>query len=118
MPSIANDGTLVRGSATITINSVIYTLLNIKRTRGKARSEKDYDSAGKPAAASHAEDFDEISGTIRVRSDKVAPPKFIVFAYDSKNWYIVDREESGSTAGLQEYAVTIMECITGTVTVT
>jgi hypothetical protein len=48
----------------------------------------------------------------------VAPPKFIVFSYDSKNWYIVDREESGSTAGLKEYAVVIHECISGSVTVT
>ena len=118
MPSIANDGTLVRGSALLTISSVVYTLLDFKRSGGKARTEKDYDVNGKPAAASHAEDFDEITGTIRVRSDKVAPPKFIVFAYDSKNWYITDRELSGSTQGLQDYAVSIMECITGVVTVT
>lgn len=118
MPSIANDGTLVRGSIDLTIAAVVYALLDFKRPGGKARTEKDYTSAGKPGAASHAEDFEEITGTIRQRSDKVAPPKFIVFTYDGKNWYICDREESGSTAGLKEYAVTIMECITGTVTVT
>ena len=116
MPLIANDGTLTRGSVDLTINSVVYTLLDFKRAGGKARTELDYTAAGKPAAASHAEDFDSITGTIRSRSDKVAPPKFTVFSYDSKNWYIVDREESGSTAGLREYAVTIMECISGTVT--
>lgn len=117
MPAIANDGSLTRGSVDLTISSVVYPLVDFKRDRGKARTEKDYDSSGKPAAASHAEDFEMITGTIRQRSDKVAPPKFTVFAYDSKNWYIVDREESGSTQGLKEYAVTIMECITGTVTV-
>lgn len=116
MPGIYNDGTLVRGSIDLTINSVVYTLLDYKRTGGKARTEMDYDSAGKPKAASHAEDFEQITGTIRSRSDKAAPAKFTVFSYDSKNWYIMDREESGSTAGLKEYAVTIMENISGTIT--
>jgi len=117
MPSIANDGTLVRGSVDLTISGVVYTLLDYKRPGGKARSERDYTSGGKPKAASHAEDFEEITGTIRMRSDQVAPPKFVVFSYDSKNWYIVDREEAGSTAGLKEYSVMIMECISGSVTV-
>jgi hypothetical protein len=116
MPAIYNDGTLVRGSIDLTINSVVYTLLDFKRTGGKARTELDYDALGKPKAASHAEDFEQITGTIRSRTDKVAPPKFTVFTYDSKNWYIMDREESGSTAGLKEYAVTIMENISGTIT--
>lgn len=117
-PGIANDGTLVRGSIDLTISSVVYTLLDYKRSGGKARTEMDYTAAGKPRAASHAEDFEEITGTIRMRSDVAVPPKFIVFSYDSKNWYIKDREEGGSTAGLKEYSVTIMECISGTVTVT
>jgi len=117
MPSVANDGTLVRGSIDITISSVAYCLLNYKRG-AKARTELDYDSSGKPAAASHAEDFEMISGTIRSRSDKAAPPKFIIFSYDSKNWYIKDREVSGSTEGIVEYAVEIIECINGAVTVT
>ena len=117
MPAIANDGTLVRGSIDLTINSVVYTLLDYKRPGGKARSERDYTAAGKPRAASHAEDFEEMTGTIRMRSDAVAPPKFVVFSYDSKNWYIVDREEGGSTEGLKEYSVTIMECISGSVTI-
>ncbi len=115
MPDIiANDGTLVRGSVDLTINSVIYTMLNFKRGL-KARSIYDYDSSGKPKAASHAEDFEHISGTIRARSDKVAPPKFIVFAYSGKNWYIMDSELAGSTEALQEYTVDIIECINGSV---
>lgn len=118
MPSIANDGTLTRGSIDLTISAVVYTLINYKRSRGKARTTLDYTSAGKPSAATHAEDFETISGTIRVRSDKVAPPKFTVFTYDSKNWYLTDREESGSTEGIKEYAVEILECINAAVTVT
>jgi hypothetical protein len=117
MSNIANDGTLVRGSIDLTISGVVYTLLDFKRDGGKARSEMDYDSAGKPKAASHAEDFEKISGTIRARSDQAAPPKFTVFSYDAKNWYIVDREYSGSTTGIKQYAVEIMECISGSVTV-
>jgi hypothetical protein len=117
MPSVVNDGTLVRGSIDLTINSVVYTLLDYKRS-AKARTEMDYDSSGKPKAASHAEDFETISGTIRSRSDKAAPPKFVVFSYDSKNWYIKDSEEAGSTQGLKSYAVEIMECISGSVTIT
>lgn len=117
MPAIiANDGTLVRGSIDLTIASVIYTLLNFKRGL-KARSIYDYDSAGKPAAASHAEDFEHINGTIRLRSDKPLPPKFTLFAYDSKNWYILDREEAGSTEGLREFTVDIIECINGAITI-
>jgi hypothetical protein len=116
MPVIANDGTLVRGSIDITLNSVIYTLLNFKRG-AKARSIMDYSAAGKPAAASHAEDFEHINGTIRQRSDKAAPPKFVVFSYDSKNWYIVDSEDGGSTEGLREYTVDIIECINAAVVI-
>ena len=116
MAVIANDGTLVRGSIDITLNGTIYTLLNFKRG-AKARSIMDYSSAGKPAAASHAEDFEHISGTIRQRSDKPVPPKFIIFAFDSKNWYIVDSEDAGSTEGLREYTVDIIECINGAVVI-
>jgi hypothetical protein len=116
MSQIANDGTLVRGSIDITISGVPYVLLDYKRS-AKARSEEDFDSAGKPAAASHAEGFEMISGTIRARSDKAAPPKFVTFAFDSKNWYIKDREEAGSTAGLKSYAVEIQEQISDTLTI-
>src|SRR3954470_7023325 len=110
MPQVVNDGTLIRGSIDITIAGVLYVLLDYKRG-AKARSEADYDKNGKPAAASHVEDFEMISGTIRARSDQVAPPKFTTFALDGKNWYIKEREESGSTAGLKAYAVEIQEQI-------
>jgi hypothetical protein len=116
MPSIYNDGTLVRGSILLTINSVVYTLLNYSRTRGAPRVELDYDYLGKPAGSTVAEDFERITGTIRVRSDKVAPPKGTMFTYDSKNWQVIDRVESGSTEGLKEYAVEILEVINGSVT--
>lgn len=117
MPSIANDGTLQRGSIDLTINGTVYALFDFKRS-AKARTELDYDSSGRPAAASHVEDFETITGTIRARSDKPAPPKFIVFAHDGKNWYIKDSELSGSAPGLKEFAVEIIECISGTVVVT
>lgn len=117
MPSVANDGTLVRGSIDLTISAVAYVLVDFKRS-AKARSENEYDSAGKPLAASHVEDFEMISGTIRARSDQAAPPKFISFSYDSKNWYIKDREYAGSTSGLKSYAVEIQEQIGASVTVT
>ena len=117
MASVVNDGTLVRGSIDLTINSVPYVLLDYKRS-AKARSEEDYTSAGKPLAASHAEGFETISGTIRARSDQVAPPKFTTFAYDSKNWYIKDRGEGGSTAGLKSYSVEIQEQISATLLTT
>lgn len=116
MASIANDGTLVRGSNDITIAAVLYTLMDYKRG-AKSRSEVEYSSNSKPAAASHAEDIEVITGTIRKRSDKVDPPKFIVFAFDGKNWYIKEREESGSAPGLKEFSVEIWESITGAVVV-
>lgn len=115
MPTVAADSSLVRGSVDLTIAGIVYPLVDFKRTRGKARMEKDYDKFGKPAGVSIAEDFEEISGTIHVRSDRVAPPKFTVFAYDGKNWFIYDRPESGSTAGLQDYAVSIIECVSGAI---
>jgi hypothetical protein len=110
MPQVVNDGTLVRGSIDLTISGVAYVLLDYKRS-AKSRSENDYASTGKPLAASHVEDFEMISGTIRSRSDQVAPPKFTTFAYDSKNWYIKEREEGGSTSGLKAYTVEIQEQI-------
>lgn len=116
MSSIANDGTLVRGSIAITISGTTYVLLNFNRG-AKARSEYDYDENSKPAASNHAEDFEMITGTIRQRSDKPAVPKFTVFSYDGKNWQVINRDESGSTEGLKEYAVEIVEVITGAVTI-
>jgi len=116
MPSIANDGTLVRGSITLTISAVAYVLLDYTRTHGAPRSEFDYGANGKPAASSHAEDFERITGTIRMRSDQVIPPKFTVFSYDGKNWMIINREEAGSTEGLKAYNVEIVENISGSVT--
>lgn len=113
MASVVNDGTLVRGSIDLTISSVPYVLLDYKRS-AKARSEEEYTSAGKPLAASHVEGFETISGTIRARSDQAAPPKFVTFSYDGKNWYIKDREESGSTSGLKSYSVEIQEQIAAT----
>lgn len=118
MSDIANDGTLVRGSIDITISGVLYTLMDFSDDGAQSRSEVNYDADGKPDAASHAEDINKLTGTIRTRSDKAEPPKFIVFTYDSKNWYIKERTFSGSTEGLKQYAVEIWESITGTVTVT
>src|SRR5688500_6218310 len=115
MSTTANDGTLVRGSITLAIAGVSYVLLDYKRG-AKARSEQDYDANGKPAAASHVEDFEMISGTIRARSDQAAPPKFETFSFDGKNWYIKDREEAGSTQGLKAYSVEIMEQIGESIT--
>jgi hypothetical protein len=117
MSSVANDGTLVRGSIALTINSVVYTLLNYSRTGGAPRTELDYDANGKPAASNVAEDFERITGVIRMRSDKATPPKFTVFSYDSKNWQIISCEESGSTEGLKEYSVEILEVVNGSVTI-
>lgn len=115
--SIANDGALVRGSIDLTINGVLYTLLNYKRDGAKSQSEIDYNSSGKPSAASHAEGLEIISGVIRMRSDKVAPPKWTVFSYSGKNWYIKEREEAGETTGMKQYDVEIWECINGSVSV-
>lgn len=116
MSSVINDGTLVRGSIDITINSVPYLFLNFDDDGAQARSEMDYDSAGKPKAASHAEDFRKLTGVIRARSDQVAPPKFVTFSYDSLNWYIVNRRYTGSTEGLKEYAVEIQEQVNASLT--
>src|SRR5687768_2498645 len=99
MADIINDGTLVRGSIDVTISGVVYTFLNFDDDGAQPRTELDYSAAGKPAAASHAEDFRMISGVIRARSDQVAPPKFTTFAYDSKNFYIKSRRYTGSTEG-------------------
>lgn len=118
MGNIANDGNLVRGSIDITINGYLYTLVDYERDNGEARSENDYDKDGKPLAASHVEDFEMITGTIRLRSNMPVPPRWEVFAYSGKNWYIKNLRESGSTAGLKQYAVEIQECINGVVTVT
>jgi hypothetical protein len=116
MSTIANDGTLVRGSITLTISAVTYVLQDYNRTHGAPRSEMDYDEDGKPAASSHVEDFEHLTGTIRLRSDQSAPPKFTVFSYDSKDWMIIDRTEAGSTEGLKAYTIDAIENISGSVT--
>lgn len=116
MSSIVNDGTLTRGSITLTINSVAYILTTFDDDGAQARSELDYDASGKPYAASHAEDFRKITGVIRARSDQVAPPKFTTFTYDTGNWYIVNRRYTGSTEGLKEYAVEIQEQVNASIT--
>lgn len=116
MPIIANDGTLVRGTFTITINAVAYILKTFDDDGGAPRSEYDYDEAGKPKAASHAEDFRKITGEIMARSDQVAPPKFVVFTHDSLNFYIISRRYTGTTEGLKSYNVEIVQNISGSIT--
>lgn len=112
MDLIVNDGTLVRGSTDETILGNVYAFLDFKDDFGKARSEKDYDARGKPKAQSHAEDFRQLTGTIRMRSDQPAPPRWTSFAYSGAGgatFYISDIELSGSTTGLKAYTVTIQE---------
>lgn len=111
----AQDVTLVRGSVDLTISAVVYALLDYKRG-AKARLEKEYNSSGKYIGCNAVEDAEMIVGTIRKRSDQAIPPKFTVFSFDSKSWWIYDREESGSQPGLKQYAVEIIECPSGTVT--
>lgn len=111
MADVVNDGTLVRGSINLTINSVTYVLTSFDDDGGQPRTELDYDASGKPLMASHVENFRMISGVIRARSDQAAPPKFVTFSYDSKNWYIKSRKYTGSTEGLKQYAVEIQEQI-------
>lgn len=116
MPTNALDGTLVRGSTTITISAVTYILKTFDDDGGAPRSEYDYDEDGKPNASSHAEDFRKITGEIMARSDQVAPPKFTLFTYDSLNWMIISRRFTGSTEGLKSYNVEIVQVINGAVT--
>lgn len=113
---IATDVTLIRGTFNITIATVVYSMVDIKRS-AKAKVDEDYTTAGKYRGSSQAEQAETISTTIRARSDQVAPPKFVVFAFDSLNWYIRDRELSGSQTGIQQYAVDIVECPSGVVTI-
>lgn len=115
MPQNANDGSLVRGSYDITIAGVVYTLQDYKRG-AKSRTEVTYNAFGKPQDASHAEDLEVITGTIKKRSDKVDPPKFVIFGFDAKNWYVKEREESGSAPGTKEFSVEIWESINGAIT--
>lgn len=114
MATVSTDGTLVRGSIVTTISTVDYVWLNFTDSI-PARVEKDYDEDGKPAGSSTAEDFRELTGTIRVRSGVAAPPKFTEFTYDSTTFQIIERDETGSTEGLKEYNVRAMENV-GTIT--
>ena len=116
MPQVtAQDTTLIRGSANFTINAVVYSAIDFKQG-SKARMDKDYATSGKYRGASIVEDADEITVTIRARSDQAAPPKFVVFSYNAVNYYIYDREFNGSQAGVQSYACTLIECPSGSIT--
>lgn len=116
--AIINDGTLVRGSIKVAIptGGTNYIFLNFDDDERQPRSENDYNELGKPFAASHAEDFQMITGVIRARSDQVAPPKFQTFVYGGINYYIKSRRYTGSTEGLKEYAVQIQEQINASLT--
>ena len=111
----AQDVTLIRGSVNFTINSVVYSAINFS-DEAKARMDKDYATSGKYRGASTVEDSEEITCQIRARSDQAAPPKFVVFSYNSLNWYIYERKFSGSQAGVQVYDCTIIECPSGVIT--
>ena len=113
---IATDVTLIRGTFNIVIAGTTYSLVDIKRS-AKAKVDEDYTTAGKYRGASQAEQAEQFTSTIRARSDQPAPPKFTVFPFDSLNWYIRDRELSGSQTGIQQYAVTVVECPSGMITI-
>lgn len=110
MSEVSTDSLLVRGSAVLTISTVDYVLLNFTDST-PARTEKDYDEDGKPDGSSTAEDFRQLTGTIRVRAGVAAPPKFTSFTYDSTTMMITERDLTGSTEGLQEYNITALEHI-------
>ena len=116
--TVANDGTLIRGTEKWTIGSVSYIFVSFDDDGAAARSEYDYDESGKPYASSHAEDFQKVTGVIRARSDQVAPVKFTLFsrAYDGKNYQLINRRYTGSTEGLKEYAVEAVEVMNGSIT--
>ena len=122
MAQQGNDGTLVRGSIRIGALPLVLggtasvVLLNYKRS-AKARQELDYDEYGKPLASNNVEDFEKISGDIRMRSDQGTPAKFVPFSFDGKNWQIVDREESGSTEGIKVWSVDLLEVVNPTITI-
>lgn len=116
MATIANDGTLIRGSIKVTISSVPYIFLNFDDDGAQPRTELDYDETSKPYAASQSDDFRMISGVIRARSDQVAPPKYTTFVYEGVNFYIKSRRYTGSTEGLKQYAVEIQEQINASLT--
>lgn len=118
MSTIANDGTLVRGTERWTISAVGYLFLSFSDDGAQGRTELDYDEFSKPNASSISEDFRKVTGVIRVRSDQVAPPKFTMFsrAYDGLNYQLVNRTYSGSATGLKEYAIEALQVINGAVT--
>lgn len=117
MSSIINDGTLVRGTTTVTISGVTYLFKSFDDDGAAPRSEFDYDEDGKPYASSHAEDFRKLTGEIMARSDQVAPPKGVVFTYDSLNFMIVSRRLTGTTEGLKSYNIEAVQNISGSVTI-
>ena len=112
---IATDVTLIRGTFNVTINSVVYSLVDIKRA-AKVKVDDDYTTAGKYRGASMAEQAESFTATIRARSDQAAPPKFVVFSFDSLNWYIQDRELTATQVGIQQYACVMVECPSGSIT--
>lgn len=109
MDKVVTDGTLIRGSEVLTIGGNAYIFTDIKDDTGKARMEKDYDELGKYNGCSIAEDAIQLSGTIRSRTDKPDPPKFVTFSRGGVNYFIFDREFSGSTQGLKQFAVSIIQ---------
>jgi hypothetical protein len=119
----ASDVSLIRGSVDLTINGVVYSALNFKDA-AKIREDKDYATNGKYIGTSGVEDREEMTVSIRARSNQVAPPKFFPFAFTVPNgtstattWFILERELSGSQSGVQSYDCTIVECPSGAVTV-
>ena len=112
--TIATDVTLIRGTFDVVISGVTYSLVDIKRS-AKAKVDEDYTTQGKYRGSSDAEGAETMSATIRARSDQVAPPKFVVFAFGGLNWKMRDRELSGSQTGIQSYACEFVECPSGAI---
>lgn len=118
---IASDVLLIRGSVDLTIAAVVYSAVNFSDEAPDV-AEKDYATNGKYLGQSIREDAEEMTCTIRARSNQVAPPKFVAFAFTMPNststattWWITKRKLTGSQGGIQSYDVTVTECPSGTV---
>lgn len=110
MATSYTDQGLIRGSVSVTINSVAYLLKEATRNK-PVRREVEYDGDGLPLASSTIRDFETISGTIMAYTGTAEPAQMVAFTYDSKSWIVGNLSLSFSTAGLQGYSVELHEVL-------
>jgi hypothetical protein len=108
-PAIVLDGTMAYGTQSVTINSVVYLINNVKVARAVGEAH-DEGVDGRPARNRYTAGVDELTGELQLATSATAYPAFggtftltLDSNYGSETWIVMptDAEQSNSATEIR-----------------